>query len=1038
MLKRLYSNHPLANVFMVVVLTMGIIAFWMMPRERDPEINFNWINMTTVLPGASAGDVERLVTDPLEEAIARLQDVRFVVSSSRENVSNILVRFQEISEREFERRVADLRREVQAMVNDELPPQARDPSIFEVTTSSGFPTAIMLVVGQADDDDLRSLARRTREDIERFPAIDQVITQGLRDPELQIQFDPAALAARNLNAVNLAQAASGWYQDVFAGRLRTESGQWLIRSEGRSIDPQSLANMTMTAPGSDQVVRFDEVARLRLGSSIPEQLVSHEARPAIMLSVNKRANSNTLDLIADLNSYIEERNPVLADRGMRLVLADDQTVATREAIDIMRNNALAGLLLVLLVCWLFLATRIALLVGAGLILSVAGTFAVLHAFGFTLNITVLLGIVIVLGMLVDVSVVIVEAIYYRLLRGQQPMQAATRALKEVGLPLTASVLTTIAAFLPLMLMPGIVGKFMFVVPFVVTVGLTISLIQAFWVLPTQVVHSRYRPDVRASDWRTRFTRRVRWRYVAALSHVLRRPRRYLSIAGLAFLLSVVAVAAGLVRMEFFAFDPMRLFYVQVDMPGDVALDETIAQVEMVEQRVREGLQPDEARSLISLSGIQFTDVEPLFGDQYGQVVVSLNPANGGRSVDEIVEGMREHVLATPIDGSIAFLQIAGGPPTQQPINVKVRSDEFAELRRAADRLRQLIAAIPGTRDITDDRVPGRSQLVLQLDHAALAQANFTPEPLARLLRLHVDGEIVGFTREAGDRYELRVKAERDRRLDPAMILDDPVVLPNGRVSHLGALVEASAGEAPGVIRHYNLRRTITVEADIDRAVTNTVEVNRRIREAWEQVRAEFPGTNLDFTGELDDIEESLEAMGVLFLLGLGLIYLILATQFRSYFQPFLILITVPMAFTGVVFGLVISNNPLSLYTMYGIIALAGIAVNAAIVLISAANQRLSAGMRPLHATVYAARRRVIPIIMTTATTIAGLLSLALGLGGRSLLWGPVAVTLVWGLAVSALLTLFVIPVLYRLFMRGVTVETEDDPEVQVTPMRDSG
>jgi len=264
---------------------------------------------------------------------------------------------------------------------------------------------------------------------------------------------------------------------------------------------------------------------------------------------------------------------------------------------------------------------------------------------------------------------------------------------------------------------------------------------------------------------------------------------------------------------------------------------------------------------------------------------------------------------------------------------------------------------------------------------------------------------------------LRVKADRRPGIDPAGILEDPVLLPNGQTSYLGGLVDVSTGRAPGNIRHYNLRRTVTVEADIDRDVTDTVEVNRRILEAWDDIRAEFPGTDLDFTGELDDINESLESMSVLFILGIGLIYLILATQFKSYFQPLLILLTVPMAFTGVVFGLLISRNPLSLYTLYGIIALAGIAVNAAIVLIDAANQRLAAGMRPLHATVFAARRRVVPILMTTATTIAGLMSLAVGLGGRSLLWGPVAVTLVWGLTVSALLTLFVIPVLYRLFMR---------------------
>ncbi len=1016
MLERLYGNHPLANVFMAVVLVMGMAAFWLMPRERDPEVNFNWINMTTVLPGASAEDVERLVTDPLEEAIARLQDVRFVVSSSRENVSNILVRFQEISQRDFERRVADLRREVQAMVNDELPPEARDPNIFEVTTSSGFPTAIVLAVGQADDDNLRSLARRTRQDLERLAAVDQVLAQGLNDPELQVLFDPAALAGRGVSALELARAASGWYQDVFAGRLRTSDGQWLIRAEGRSIDPDRLAGMTLAAPATNEVVRFDEVARLRLGSSIPEQLVMLDDRPAIMLSVTKRPGANTLDLVADLGDYIDRRNPVLAEQGMSLVLADDQTVPTREAINVMRNNAAVGLLLVLAVCWLFLATRIALLVGAGLILCVAGTFAVLYGFGFTLNITVLLGVVIVLGMLVDVSVVMVEAIYYRLRLGQAPLQAATRALREVGVPLTASVLTTIAAFLPLMLMPGIVGKFMFVVPFVVTVGLLISLVQAFWVLPTQVVHSQYQPAPKR-HWRGRLTRKLRTRYVTALVHVLRRPRRYLAIAGLSFIIALGAVAAGLVRLEFFAFDPIRLFYVQVDMPSDVSLEDTLSQVQQVKERVRAGLGEDEARSVIALAGVQFTDVEPLFGDQYGQVLVSLNPPNGGRTVDAIIDGMREDVLATSIDGQIAFLQISGGPPTQQPINVKVRSDDFEELRAATDRLREVISELPGARDITDDRVPGRSEMVLDLDREALIQAGLDPAAVARLLRLHVDGEIVGFTREGGDRYELRIKAERERPRDPGAVLDDPVVLPNGLQTHLGALVQARTGEAPGVIRHYNLRRTITIEGDIDRQVTNTVEINRRIVAAWDEIRAEFPGADLDFSGELDDIEESLEAMAVLFMLGLGLIYLILATQFRSYFQPFLILLTVPMAFTGVVFGLLLSNNPLSLYTMYGIIALAGIAVNAAIVLISAANQRLEAGMRPLMATVFAARRRVIPILMTTATTIAGLLSLALGLGGRSLLWGPVAVTLVWGLTVSALLTLFVIPLLYRLSMR---------------------
>jgi multidrug efflux pump subunit AcrB len=244
-----------------------------------------------------------------------------------------------------------------------------------------------------------------------------------------------------------------------------------------------------------------------------------------------------------------------------------------------------------------------------------------------------------------------------------------------------------------------------------------------------------------------------------------------------------------------------------------------------------------------------------------------------------------------------------------------------------------------------------------------------------------------------------------------------VALPGGGTTTLGALSRAETTQSRGIIRHYNLRRTITVEADLDREVIDTVAANRRVMVEWDKVRDRFPNVDLELSGELEDIQESLDAMGMLFLLGVGLIYLILAAQFRSYWQPLLILVTVPLAFTGVTFGLLVTGNPLSLYTMYGVIALAGIAVNAAIVLIDAMNTRLRNGLPVTLAVVAAARRRIVPVLITALTTIAGLLSLALGLGGRSLLWGPVASAIVWGLGISTILTLFVVPVLFRLIVR---------------------
>jgi multidrug efflux pump subunit AcrB len=268
----------------------------------------------------------------------------------------------------------------------------------------------------------------------------------------------------------------------------------------------------------------------------------------------------------------------------------------------------------------------------------------------------------------------------------------------------------------------------------------------------------------------------------------------------------------------------------------------------------------------------------------------------------------------------------------------------------------------------------------------------------------------------GEQVEVRVQA-RQARLDSLNeLLETPMALPEGGVMPLGLLVKAETGVSRSNIRHYNFRRAITVEANLIKEQMDTVQANNYVKQEWEKIRLRHPTVDLDYSGELEDIQESLDSMLVLFLFGVGLIYLILGTQFKSYWQPFMILATVPLAFTGVTFGLAVSGNPLSLFTLYGVVALAGIAVNAAIVMIDAANRRLDAGMSVLHATVYAARRRVVPIIITSATTIAGLFSLATGLAGESLVWGPVASAIVWGLAFSTLLTLFVIPLLYRTFM----------------------
>ena len=1025
LLRALISNHPLANIAFAVVLLLGLVSYLTMPREQDPEINFNWVNINTVLPGASAEEVERLVTNPIEDGIKGVADVRFVISTSRENISTILVRFREVSERTFDKRMNDLRREIQNKAKSELPPEAKDPLVIEITTSNGFPTASLLLIGQADDETLRINARRLKTDLERMSGVDSVVASGLRDPELLISVNPQALAARGLTSTDVADAVQAWYRDVSGGTLKAEGGAWSVGVQGVVTDPQSLATLPILSASRPGVsARLEDVARIERARAPATQYAASDGREAISLAISKKAGANTLELVDRLRTFIASENAVIAASGLQLTLADDQTIPTSDAIGVMQTNALYGMLLVLAVCWLFLGWKVGVLVSLGIPFSLFGTFAVLAALGHTVNVSVLLGAVIALGMLVDDAVVIVEAIYYRIERGQEALQGCLDAIAEVWAPVLASVATTLAAFLPLMLLPGIVGKFMFVIPFVVTVALLISLLEAFWMMPVHVLSTRLQLDHQSPMqlWRNRFNRRIRLRYGQALAYVLRRPKRFAALCTLAVVAAGALVATGVVRVQFFAFDPMRIIYVNVDMPASATLEETLAETQAVEKLVRSqlnGVGPTgEARSAYANAGVKFTDTEPLYGDPYGQVIVSLNPhANGGRAVTAIVEAMRANIEAMPGPGRKSFTIISGGPPAGKAINVKVRGDDFARIQAAADALKAITAAIPGAHDVQDDNVPGRPQLSLSLDRDALRKAGLNAAQLARQVRIAVDGEVVAFTRDEGDKIEVRVRSERSTRLEPATLLDEAIALPDGQITRLGALVEQEVKPGRGFIRHYNLRRTVTVEANLDKTLTDTAAANAIIVGEWEKIRARHPGMSLDFSGELEDIEESLSAMQTLFLLGVGIIYLILAAQFASYWQPLMILVTVPLAFAGVAFGLALSGNPLSLYTLYGVIALTGIAVNSAIVLIDAANERRKLGMGTAHALIQAARRRVVPILITSTTTIGGLFSLAFGLGGKSLLWGPVASTIVWGLLFSTVLTLFAVPLLYLAFMR---------------------
>lgn len=1023
MLRALLKNTVLSTLVLVLVLVMGIMSYNMLPRQQDPTINFNWIVVLTALPGASAEDVEARVTQPLEDSLRKLKDVKFISSTSRVGLSNILVRFRDVDARTFDKRVNDLRREIQNK-QDELPTDVEDSTILEVTSDNAFPSATVVLKGQADDENLRSQAYLLKRELERMKGVDRVDSVGLDDPELQIRIDMNALAAHHITPNQLADIVQSQWQDVVAGKLKVGGEQWLVRHLGQSIEPEVLARLRVPVPQADGrkgEVLLGELAQIETARADATQEVLYDGKPGVMFAIMKSSQANMIDLVQRIEAYVDEYNTQNSIKGVEAVLADDQTLPTRSAIGIMENNALQGLFFVLLVSWLFLGWRVGMLVALAIPFSLAGVFVSLVLIGETLNLTVLLGVVIALGMLVDVAVVMVEAMLYRLHKGDNTIDAAINSMKEVGWPLFAAILTTIAAFLPLMLLPGIMGEFMRVVPLVVTIALVISLAQAFWMLPSQthMFHLKMHGGHRLKGMRERILKRMQNLYGRLLVKSFRHPILTMLILVSTFASAISLVTSGRITTNLFAADTLRTFYINLEMPAGTTLQETTQTVREMELKAMTYLKPEEVRATVAYGGQMFTEMEPLLGDVYGQVFISLgDPEDSDRGVDQIVDDLREMFLKDPPAGAkVSLLKLTGGVPSSKPISVKVRGESYERIQEAIVDLTDILASMDGVHDISNDASMGSKQLVTRLNLPAINRVGLDPNTVVRTLRLMTDGEFVAQLTNNGELVDLRVRADSQQTGNIDAWLATPIATPNGGSIALGELVKVDVQTGYVSLKHYNFSRSITLEADLDKTVIDTVEANDILKQKWSEIAINHPGISLDFSGELDDIYEALDAMGMLFVLGVGLMYLILGAQFNSFLQPLIILFTIPMAFTGVAYGLFFSGNPLSLYTLYGVVALSGIAVNSAIVLMAAANERRGKGMSVLHSIVYAARRRLIPIVITATTTMAGLMGLALGIGGSSLIFGPVATAIVWGISFSTILTLFTIPLIYRLVVR---------------------
>jgi len=945
--------------------------------------------------------------------------VRFVAATSRDHVATLLVRFHDLDQSRFERRLAALDREIR-QVSADFPKEARSPQIIELTSSNFFPTAMVVVSGgtanSVADGRVCELAEATREKLEKLPGVGRIWSYGMRSRELAVTFDPSALEQHGVSLEALTRAVAEQTRSLPAGMADMSGRRYAMRVEGLNANPDFLAELPI-AGADGRMVAVGDLARVATGIAPARELVRLDGKPAVLLSVIKRENVNTLELTDAVQALVKDTNQSFG--APILTLLDDQSAATREAIRVMEANALFGLIVVLAVTWFFLGHRLALLVSIGVPFALAGMFLALYLMGHTLNVSVLLGVAIVLGIPLDDAVVVAEAIRLRLAAGMQRTQAVAAALQEVARPVTASIFATCLAFAPLLFLPGLMGRFMFVTPLAVILTLICSLAASLWILPRHAV--AWGDGGSDSGWRERFARRMRRYYGKGLIWSLRHPAPVFALFTAVFLLAGASLALDWVKPRWFASDPLRVFNINLQMPPASNLETTLAAARELELAAKRVARPGELNATLAMAGLQFTPSELVIGEQMGQITVSLAPESAsGRGVAEYVAALRPALQAvTGRAGaeSISVQVLSADLPMLSSLSLRLTGAPLGRLADAARDLRMALEKTPGFSDMNDDAGFSQPRLTLQVDAPAAARAGLDPFKLAALVRLHFEGAAVGKIHDGEQSLEVVVRGRAMNQAEVHRWLAKPWRLPDGRTLNPGDLFSVTMESTPGELRRVNGERAITLHAGFDQERITARQAVAAVDAAWARIASRHAGVSLVQGGELDDVKASLHDLIAFLLVGFILMYALLTVQFGRFILPLVILATTPMALAGVALGLLISGQPITLYTLYGCVALSGVAVNASIVLVAAGEDRLARGQTPLAAAFSAGRRRLVPILITTLTVIGGLVSLAFGWGGDSLLWGPLAASIIWGLAVATPLTLFVTPLMHGWLMR---------------------
>ncbi|MCW7459194.1 efflux RND transporter permease subunit [Leptospira bandrabouensis] len=1052
------SKSLFVNLLTFLIILVGGFTAATMNREAFPNINFDIVSVTTIYPGAAPADVEKLVTKPLEDAIKEVDGIKEFRSASLENRSGIIVTIDP-NTKNTQKVVDDLKSAIDRI--QDLPEDVDDPIVTEITTARQPVIEIHLSSTTKDGKpllnakELRDQAKILEEKLKDLPSVARITKRGWREREMKVDLDPDKLRALSLSSTQVINALRLRNINFPGGNINEKTREIIVRTVGEFDTAEEIENVFVRSNDAGRSVRIRDVARVTEGFEDSEYLDKSNGDIAIALTVIKREKADAITVVDDSKKVVEE---FIKSTGgtVKHAFVNDLSKYIRRRLGVLTSNAVSGLFLVTASLFVFLGWRMALMTALGIPISIAMTFVAMNYMGLTLNLISMMGLIIVVGILVDDAIIICENVYRHLEMGEEPFEAAMRGTSEVLAPVTATVTTTIAAFGPMLFMTGIFGKFIHSIPLVVILSLCSSLFEAFFMLPSHLYDVSKASDMKGevkeeSHWFIKFKEKT---YLPLLSFALKNRWK---MVGLLMGLFVFSLAIQVKFGKFKLFPgAIETFQVRVTAETGLKLEETDRFIRAIENAVGK-LPEGEVENYISRVGIIQKDPNDPFtkrGKNYAQVMVYLTPDdNRERSTEEIIEVVRqntkfmlnekalqlleeklakenlgkneENPLPTseipkeyiPLKGKLVnleFEKLAGGPPVGKPVAIEIKGDDFATLLKIGAEYKAALAKINGVTDIGDDFNEGKDEIRVSVDETLASFAGVSVQSVSLAINTALQGTVSTKIKRADEEVDVRVRFPEEYRSSLTHLNKVYVNNLTGNLIPVSRLTSYDRNPGRASINHLDGKRLLTVTSNIDETISTSRQVNMEAKKLTEGIIAKYPGYSVRFSGENKDTEESMASLGRAFLVGLLIIYMILASLFRSLAQPLIVMSAIPFAVIGVIFAFLIHGQPFSFLAFLGIIGLAGVVVNDSIVLVDCANQlRIEDPSKStFELLVEAGSIRLRAVMLTTVTTVLGLLPTAYGIGGKDPFLVPMALAFGWGLAFATFITLIMVPVFY--------------------------